>query len=326
MCNAWNHDDSCDCGFGPPYSWKIKKDPKKKWYEFAILETIAYKRSLKDLGLSDIQIDEEMKRYKNQGFPVSETTWRALSNEKKADWKTRFLNLFKPYSYEEMQHIDREIDIPIFRLHSPRTKTSKVTYSQATSVDEPDAWSIMIIGFGTGDSQVFHLENTNEFSSVAGACKLVRLPVKLRLTLLQVYRGNQFFNNILKVEPSPEHKNEIMNEGVKPLPDIACKIEKCSKIGKSEVFPLAEDLPNNLSRYTRTLSSESEQGFSAEVGAFNMKGICRATVRRKAAITLTFELPGGFDYRLFHVEEPDGIIWELGEKTLTSRTHLLKNT
>lgn len=313
MCNAWNHDDSCSCGFGPPYPWKIKKGPRKNWHEFAILETITFKRSLKDLGLSDIQIEEEMQRYKSQGFPISETTWGALSIKKKADWKTRFLNLFRPYRFEEMQHIDDDIEIPIFKFHSPRTKTSKVTYSQTTSVEKPDAWSITVLGFGTGDSQVFRLENTNEFSSEAGACKLVRLPVKLRLTLLRVYRGGQFLNNILRVEPRPERENEIMNEGVKSQPDIACKLDQCSKIGKPEIFPLAENSHSNISRYTRTLSSESEQGFSAEVGAFNVKGICRATVQRKAAITLTFELPGGFDYRLFHVEEPDGIIWELGD-------------
>ena len=311
MCNGWNHGDGCACGFGPPYPWKITRDRRSKWHESAIFNTGEYKRGLSDLGLSEIQISQETNSYKGLGFPVSRKTWGAISTEKKSDWKSRFLDLFNQYKFEEIEHTHIKIDIPIFRLHSPKTKNSKVTYSQTMAVGKPDAWFITVLGFGTGDSQVFRLENTSEFSSEAGNCKLVHLPVRLRLTSLRVYRGKQFIKKALKVEPSPDHSSEIMNEGVKKQPSRDCKLDQCSKTGKVEVFPLVNEHEGSLNRYTRTLSSESEQGFSAEVGAFNVKGTLRANVQRKAAITLSFELPGGFDYRMHHVEEPDGLVWEL---------------
>ena len=126
MCNARNHYDGCDCGFGPPYPWKIKADPRKNWHEMALLDIITYKRNLKDLGLSKTQIDDEIKRYKEQGFPISTTNWAAFSSDRKADWKSRFLNFFRPYKYEEIEFIDSKVDIPIFRLHSPEIESSSI--------------------------------------------------------------------------------------------------------------------------------------------------------------------------------------------------------
>jgi hypothetical protein len=50
--------------------------------------------------------------------------------------------------------------------------------------------------------------------------------------------------------------------------------------------------------------------FSVGVEAFHLKGVCKAKVKREAGITLTIRLPGGQDYRMFRLKEPDGVVWE----------------
>jgi hypothetical protein len=314
MCNAWNHKDSCDCGFGPPYRWEIKAGPLKGWNELSLLDRVIYEHHLTGLGLSRIEIDEELNRYQMNAFPLSKDTWDSLSKADKVDWKTRFLTFFGLYRCEEVQHIDKNINIPIFKLHSPKVQNSKVTYEEAKEVQTADSWSVTILGFGTGNSQVFRLVNTSKFSSEAGACKLACLPVTLRLTSLKLYRGNKFLRSILRVEPSPKHENEIMNEGVKPQAKAACRPDRCSIIGSSEVYPLAEESPSSLSEYSKQWSSVTEQAFSTGVEAFSLKGLCQATVRRETRITLTFYLPGGHDYRMFQLKEPDGLVWEAARK------------
>lgn len=152
--------------------------------------------------------------------------------------------------------------------------------------------------------------NIAEFSSEAGACKLVCLPVTFRLTLLGLYRGDTLLRNVLKVEPSPKHENEIMNEGVKLQKKGDCRPDRCSISEFSQVYPLSNNPPSNLSKYTKQWRSQTEHRFSTGVNAFNLEGSCRATVRCETTITLTFDLPGGHDYRMFQLKEPDGLVWE----------------
>ena len=326
MCNGWNHDDNCDCGFGPPYRWKIKAGPPKSWYELSLQDRLTYKHHLMGLGLSRIEIDEELHRYQKHDFPLSKNTWKSLSVEEKVDWKTRFLTFFGLYRCEERQHIYKDIIIPIFKLHSPNLRNSKVTYEEAKEFQKAESWSVTILGFGTGNSQVFRLVSTSEFSSKAGACKLVYLPVTLQLTSLKFYRGNKFLRSVLRVEPSPKHENENMNCGVKRQQKAACRPDRCSIIGSSEVYPLAEELPSSICTYSTQWSSKTEQRFSTGVEAFKLKGLCQATVRREATITLTFDLPGGHDYRMFQLKEPDGLVWEVVRKLRKGKCSNLPHT
>jgi hypothetical protein len=230
--------------------------------------------------------------------------------DEKTDWKTRFLTFFGLYRYEEVQHTEKKIDIPIFKFHSPNVENSKVTYETVVKTTATESWSVTILGFGTGNSQVFRLVNTSEFSSEAGECRLVRLPVTLQLTWLNLYQRNKFLRKVLRVEPSPKYENEIMNAGVKPLAEAVCQPDLCSIFKTSQVYPLAEELPNKISKYSQKWDSETEKGFSAGVEAFNLKGQCQARVRRETGITLTICLPGGHDYRMFRLKEPDGLVWE----------------
>jgi hypothetical protein len=311
MCNARNHYDGCDCGFGPPYPWKITSGPRTDWYEASLTNFEEYKGNLKALKISRSLINEKIRKYFSLGFPIPKDTWAALSNLDKANFKSRFSHLLQSFRLEEKEFLDDEITIPIFRLHSPEIKDSIVMYEQIKSEEEPYAWSISILGFGTGDSQVFLLENKDSFSSCEGTCKLVRLPLKIRATSLDVFHGDQFLANTLRIEPAPKLGKEIINAGAKHQPG-ACKHKKNFKVLGSEFFPCAKDKLGEIRGGERTIGSLSEHKFFTKVSAFSLEGGFKTVVKRKVAITLKFNLPTGYcDYCLLYLEDPDGILWEI---------------
>jgi len=310
MCNAWNHPPDCDCGFGPPYRWRIQIGTPRTWYESSLLNRASYRHHLGGLGFSRREISTELQRYCRHDFPLSADTWAALSTQEKTDWKTRFLTFFGLYKCELLEQTELKIDIPIFRLHSPAVEKSKVTFEMAHTDTTADAWSVTVMGCGTGHSQEFRLTNKSEFSSEGGDCKLVCLPVTLRLTRLNLYRRGNYLRTVLRVEPSPDYRREIMNEGVRPQPAGACLPASCAIIAPAQVYPLADESPRSLAKYTRQWESEAKKEFSAGVEALGLKGLCQATVRRRSAITLTIHLPGGHDYRMYPLQEPDGLVWE----------------
>jgi len=310
MCNGYRHKPGCACGFGPPYPWHISPKAPVGWDVLSILSTENFSRVLRNLGFSGDAAEQEVGRYKTHGFPVSGKVWDSLPVEEKEHLKDRFLSFFKIYRYEEVQQSEVKIDIPIFLLHSPQVANSKVTYKTSEKTTGTGSWTVMVLGFGTGSSQEFQLVNTSEFSSEAGECKLVRLPVLLQLTELNLFLGDKFLRKILRVEPSGKHPQEIMREGVKGRGKAACWPEHCSLSKISQVYPLAKDSPASISTYTEEFTSGVERDFSVGVEAFHLKGVCKAKVKREAAITLTIRLPGGHDYRMFRLKEPDGLVWE----------------
>lgn len=316
MCNAWNHDNNCDCGFGPPYRWKIKPSPPESWDIMSLQDIASYKHHLKSLLSSKTEIDKELNRYQRAGYPYPKETWSSLSDKEKDDFKNKFLDfvsyLFNRYKIDikEEEYIDKEIDIPIFILCRPAVNKSKVMFEIEKKTTKKVTWSVKIMGFGTGRNQVFNLISKGKFSSENGRGKLVHLPVTFRLTKLKLYQKNKKPRSILKGEPSPKYENVTINEGVKPLNKYFSP-DSYKKINCPQEYPLEKVNSSNISEYSIQWDSETEKEFSSGVKAFNLEGICNAKIRRKTTMILTFYLPGGHRYRMFPIKKPDGLVWEL---------------
>jgi len=324
MCNAWNHSPGCDCGFGPPYPWKIEVGPRISWSQQAVRSRRYYRKALAQMGLGISTIEEELNSYSAEGFPISSRAWRRLSKNARRSRLSIFDRLFSRYHLEESDYEDREVDIPIFLLHSSRTQQekkgerntftkAKVEFLRQESVTAATVWSVRLFGFGPSSTQSFTIEHNDHFYSEYGACKLIRLPVTLRLTRLDILKDGQLISTILRVEPSPRMERVIIHAGAKLLAESKCTTARPSASKKPELYPYINE--PNIASPSKKFESGKEHAFSEGIEAFNLEGKFRAEIHRATTLTLMYTLPGGFNYLMVPLEKPEGIKCEVvGEK------------
>lgn len=334
MCNAWNHDDSCECGFGPPYPVTVRVGPRESWEARSAQSQAEFRRGLQEIGLDERIIKRHLENYAREGFPLGRGVWARMSNERKESLITRLRKVLRRHREKVAgEPENRSIRVPIFRLSSPSVPGSRATYQEGAIQGSENGWTLTVLGIGMGANQVFDVASTDGFYAHSGDCKTFFLALDLLVTPLRIYSGHKFLHRALRVEAQVDRYDGIPGLGVGWCRDRRCylsqkgfagfEITKCapgdclltrtSKLWQR--WNLHDDKPGDAFTSSRSIEMKRRgtRNLRYAISAFGLQAEGQLEITRKVSLTLTFDLPGGHDYALYRLREVDGLAWRIGE-------------
>jgi len=232
-------------------------------------------------------------------------------SESLAERRSVITSVMSRIGFEEVQQdgpIRRHLRVPLFHLNSPTVKASRVTYTGGRTEESQTEWTVGIYGSGGGATQFLKYTETEEFSASDGERKRVFLPVDVNVwKITRLQRGQS---------PLTELKTEVpkWRKGPKYAPGVALVSptqppDEPDPGDYGVVYPLSDDVPDNISRYSREWTKGG--AFTEQLGieAYGTQAGIRASVSRERSLALTFSLPGGRNYRLRSIKGGDGLCW-----------------
>ncbi|MEX2530925.1 MAG: hypothetical protein WD960_09135 [Gemmatimonadota bacterium] len=287
MCNADRHDAGCTCGFGPPYLNSGAAGAAREWAEDIIEEPLLARRGLEELGYPERSIEEflaEYSRLLDTGLP--EPTLVVRINQ-----------LLMRHRTVERRVVRERLRVPLFRFAAPRVVGGKVEYSEGMTTRRKRGWWARIFGIGTGGSQEITYHTEHCYTATNGECKLVFVPIPLRIAEVDVYEGATKIGEGLKaqVELSKAKKNSwTAGRGVKALKKGDCPGPNPGLPDEMFDYTLAADVgpPTRVRRsWGVNVDREVFLGLSKALGVE-----VRVRVGRERGMRVDLELPAGYDY------------------------------
>ena len=303
MCNGWNHHEDCACGFGPPYPGTITPLEEVSWWIGAARSKDRFVRTLRALGLSSEAIEEETKRYAD-GVESVLATGKPI--EFVRNWFRDFLSRRR---LEVVESKMIEIQVPLFKLHSPAVHGSRVTYQESDASVTGRGWTVTILGAGTGSDRKFEVQYTATFRSENGGYELVFAPVPVRVDRVRVYERGDVCGEGIRSAVELSSKAHL-NKALKTL--TARDLRRDSELTDpdEERFQLGRSTSNSA---TYTWRWAELTAFRLQLGAqvFGMQAVIPADVQRAHELVLTFELPCGHDYGMRRLRDEHGFVWRV---------------
>jgi hypothetical protein len=306
MCNAWNHSADCACGFGPPYPFKgdLELAERQDWLSASLRNRRAFLSGMIESGFPASAISQKKVRYDQLQNEL--TTHKLTASRARSviySWITK--------NRKEIEVEYCEISIPIFKLHLPPTKGSRVTYSEDQGIEGDHNWSLKVFGSGLGANQTINVSSSLSFVAEKGKCQAAFLPVPMKITHVCFYKGDKI-KKYYKIEVDPERSKVHFNKGLKLCSKKDCKQDLESAESVREIFPLREASRTSSATYTRQLAYEGKKELEVGIKPFQQIGsTVKVSIKRLKKVGLKFELPGGYDYYLRPLRRTHGIVWQV---------------
>src|SRR5690606_10477508 len=145
---------------------------------------------LTELGLTDRSIEEFLADYSrllDTGLP--EPTLVLRINQ-----------MLGRHRIVEKRVVRERLRVPLFRFSAPRVRGARVEYSEASGTKAKGRWWARIFGVGTGGSQEVSYETEHCYAAAHGQCKLIYVPVPLRIAEVDVYKDGVKVGEGLRAE------------------------------------------------------------------------------------------------------------------------------
>jgi hypothetical protein len=205
----------------------------------------------------------------------------------------------------------KQMEVPLFLLRSPDVRGSKVTYSEALSEGTEGTWGVKILGTGMGGTTAFKVQHSATFESSDGDAKLIFVPVTLVVSKVAVYKKGKFLSRGLRCEMEKPDRTKPFNKRVSLIaPQIAAtQLTRANIEGKC--FPAAWRTVIQQSDLQPGVARIDQCGSNFRNRAFDLATTTKAAIKQERKVTISFELPGGHDYRLKPLADSHGIWWGL---------------
>ncbi|HWM94622.1 MAG TPA: hypothetical protein VN493_27960 [Thermoanaerobaculia bacterium] len=206
--------------------------------------------------------------------------------------------------------IQKRVDVPLFRLHSPKVNGSCVTYQESNEAVGIGDWWVTIFGSGMGAKQDFMVKYSSSFKARNGECKEIFAPITLQISYVSVYKAGARVGQGLRAEALPMDGKKVINKGVAIRPEsYCCGEDDADSDHEEEIFPLAAEGSNSIPVYERIWTRKEAISTQLGIEAFSVKSTLKTEVRHTRDLKLVFELPGGYDYRLRRLKKAHGFSW-----------------
>jgi hypothetical protein len=297
MCNAAKHGAGCNCGFGPPYPLSYTQAGVTEWSEEVLDNPALVTRGLSEMAWDDASIEAFLARYlelRNSDLPrntiVSRIrellgTRRKLETDVTEDW----------------------INVPLYRFGAPSVDGAAVEYSEGESFVGGGGWSVKVFGIGAGNTTSLQVNKSRTFVAGPGICKLVFIPIKLRVSRIAVYDGVRLVGRGIEAQVAPLRESgdeHLKRRGCRTLPKGSCTRGPAEHIDMLECL-LSGDDSADIHRDQRSWDVDIAHEVSVTLMNFaNVSAL--VSVKRTRRLELSFSLPAGHDYRAYLCP---GITW-----------------
>lgn len=224
MCNAARHSPGCECGFGPPFPPNYVTSGVTEWSEEVLDNASLVTRGLREMSWDELSIDEFLARYaeiRNAGLPresLIASIRELLGMRRKVAESVR----------------DDWIRMPLYRFGAPAVPGALVEYSEGESL-LGGGWSLKVFGIGSADTTSLQVSKSKTFVANAGTCKLVYVPVLMRVTRMAVYDGDRLLGRGVEAQVAPLRETgdeHLKRRGCTTLPPGSC-MQGPMELGKS---------------------------------------------------------------------------------------------
>jgi hypothetical protein len=290
MCNARRHSPGCTCGFGPPYLAPYGSAEVTEWSEEALENAELVTRGLEELDWDRDAIQEFLNRYieiLNSDLP-------------RETMISRIRRLLRMRRIVEESVSSDWINVPLYRFGAPPVDGATVEYSEGASFTEGGLWILKVFGVGTGNTTSLHVSKSRTFVASAGTCKLVFIPIRLRVAKVAVYDRDKLIGRGVQAEVAPlkESGDEHMRRrGCKTVPREACAERPSQHLDILECI-LSGDTSGAIHRDRRSWEADTAREVSVQLSKYiDVSALVR--VKRTRRLELAFTLPSGYYYRAY---------------------------
>jgi hypothetical protein len=286
MCNAAKHSPGCTCGFGPPYLAGYSPTNVTEWALEVLDRPELARRGLIDMSWDDKSINEFLQLYlqvRNSDLPRQTQVARIRE----------LLGLRKKV---EEQVTEEWINVPLYRFGAPPVKGAKVEYSEGEHVAKSAGWLVKVFGVGSGDTTTLQVNKSKTFVAESGSCKIVLVPVKLRVARIAVYDNNRLIGRgyDAQVAPIADGDNHLKGRICRSAPAGGC-VSGPTEGAEVLDLGLSGDTSSAIHHDTRTWESNVSSEISLKLGKLvNVSAL--VSVKRSRRLQLSFALPSGYDY------------------------------
>jgi hypothetical protein len=327
MCNAMNHSQPCDCGFGPPegnpgdpiphvprggkFQGRIHKGERKTWGDEAIRDFDVLRKGLQEISPDETIVRKTIRAYREHGFPLSKRKINRMNDEEKKDIRKLFKRLLGIRRYKIEKAKTMTIRVPLFTFSAPAVDKSKVTYEETTDFTEAQGWviSLIIPGLGMGASQEFKTQFSCIFSCRAGNIKTVFVPIRLRVNKMGIYEnGVRIGDGGLRVTAEGGKTERNYKRGIKE-----CTPEECEGYSNYLIdeFLYRDDKLGDIETSAHLLSTRKPKEISIGLNVHGLQTSLKAQISLEKRVRLEYNLPGGYDYFLYGLKKQLGIGWKI---------------
>ncbi len=192
------------------------------------------------------------------------------------------------------------LKLPLFVLAAPGTKGAKVGFEASTSQGRSLDWSISVAGTGLGGEATVTTEVSIDFEANAGEAKLVFLPVTVTVEKLQTDDGRITTQvSVMDVrEQAPVPGLLLLAPTARPPAGVL-----------RQTYPVSGDTTGALATYGYRYRKTRAHSLSIGVKAFGADLSVKCATSMDASVALSFNLPGGHDYKLYAPANGDGVLW-----------------
>jgi len=309
-----------------PHDGEIVPTETKDWLDTVLDDRDAFYETLQELGLNEEAISEDLKLLDVMPKPgvvlKSADVWKHFHN-------TRLITFVEPSARYDVSWSLRDllkvwlglrkyvvenstlepVNIPLFKLHSPKVPGSKTSYIESQTDVASGAWSVTVAGTGMGKTKSFGVKYTNQFDSTDGDCKLIYVPITVKIELVATYEGKKFIGRGLRTEVIL--KPGKFNKGITSRPEAECAGKLRPTADDSEEFDYSTDRSTAVHKGSWTGTWEENLEGKLGLTAFNLGAEIKTAISRTQEISIAFELPAGHKYKLRQLRPERGISWEV---------------
>lgn len=307
MCNGNNHRNGCRCGFGPPYDGELNVIQEVSWTDEMLADPTSVDRRLDPLGLA----------------PSVDASYRSkivdLVRERRKHGTRAVVSgqFFQQLAIVLQPRRTEEIQVPLFRLHSPAVAGSRVDYSEGYELGSSRGWRVTIPGFGAGKTKTLGVGYTNTYASVNGECKEVWVPVRIRIFDVATYENGVLVGQGISAEAEGHsRKTSLRQRGIRSFSPTECAKRHIREDGPSEDFLLAGDKTGEPMKHDSRWSLDVERVVSLHLSGRGIGFEPTAFVKRSREIRLHYTLPPGHDYRAWR--DSGGVYWAVGTSKVSA--------
>lgn len=320
MCNAWNHSNNCDCGFGPPYAvcgtFEILKE--ENWIDSVVSCKGRLIKGMREVGFGPEEINEALTEY--QKIPKEQ---QGLSG-----WFQNILNRRQYFDISSKVELET---IPLFRLHLPAINGRKIPgcriiYEESNEEKRQQKWSFRIIGKGMGKTRLVGVYCSSKVIAENGKCKIIFVKIPIRVTEVKVVQGDRPITTFLRTEIDASASNISFHNGAMTCQEKLCNKDGNSLASPSDLYPLATSEKDYIGFYTKAWSYTSGMEMKLGIKAFSSESVMELYIYRDKMLEFHFELSGGYDYLLMPLVNDNGIKWKLSKKGFQRPDDLMAHT
>jgi hypothetical protein len=297
MCNAAKHSPGCLCGFGPPYPPSYTINGVTEWAEEVLDRPELVERGLRELAWDEKSIQEFVAAY-------STLTHSPLPRSSCIQRVRELLGMRKKVE-EEVLH--EQVRVPLYRFGAPPVSGAKVEYSEGESFVGGGGWNLRFLGVGTGNTTSLDVSKSRTFVASNGACKLVYVPVTVRIARVAIFQGDQLVgrgHEAQVVSPKELGDPHLQRRG---CISVAGNTDDDRPVEHYDVVDLAltGDTSGAVHKDKRSWETNVAREVSIQLNKIaDVSALVR--VKRTRRLELAFELPAGYDYRAYLC---NGLTW-----------------